>query len=50
VGVHTLNLDHNRTLVCRTYLQHVEAIADDMEAQHKELWLYAKTRVGGAAR
>jgi mitochondrial chaperone BCS1 len=38
---------HDRTRVLRPYLQHVESVADEMEARRRELRLYANT--GGAA-
>ncbi|KAF8780246.1 hypothetical protein HU200_001916 [Digitaria exilis] len=38
---------HDRTRVLRPYLQHVEAVADEMEQRRRELCLFANT--GGAA-
>jgi len=32
---------HDRTRVLRPYLQHLESVADEMEARHRELRLYA---------
>jgi hypothetical protein len=40
---------HDRTRVLRPYLQHVESVADEMEARRRELRLYANTG-GGATR
>ncbi|CAL4942846.1 unnamed protein product [Urochloa decumbens] len=41
---------HDRTRVLRPYLQHVESVADEMEARRRELRLYANTgaATGGA--
>jgi len=36
--------------VLRPYLQHVESVADEMEARRRELRLYANTGAGGAPR
>ncbi|KAG2536964.1 AAA-ATPase At2g46620-like [Panicum virgatum] len=41
---------HDRTRVLRPYLQHVESVADEMEARRRELRLYANTGAGGAPR
>jgi mitochondrial chaperone BCS1 len=42
---------HDRTRVLRPYLQHVESVADEMEARRRELRLYTNTGRGdGAAR
>ncbi|CAN6298778.1 unnamed protein product [Urochloa humidicola] len=42
---------HDRTRVLRPYLQHVESVADEMEARRRELRLYTNTGAGrGAAR
>ncbi|KAJ1294815.1 hypothetical protein BS78_01G175000 [Paspalum vaginatum] len=38
---------HDRTRVLRPYLQHVESVADEMEARRRELRLYANTGGGG---
>ncbi|KAF8768558.1 hypothetical protein HU200_007501 [Digitaria exilis] len=40
---------HDRTRVLRPYLQHVESVADEMEARRRELRLYANTTAGGGA-
>ncbi|WVZ59622.1 hypothetical protein U9M48_009738 [Paspalum notatum var. saurae] len=37
---------HDRTRVLRPYLQHVESVADEMEARRRELRLYANTGGG----
>ncbi|CAN6287716.1 unnamed protein product [Urochloa humidicola] len=38
---------HDRTRVLRPYLQHVESVADEMEARRRELRIYANTGAGG---
>ncbi|KAF8722340.1 hypothetical protein HU200_022631 [Digitaria exilis] len=40
---------HDRTRVLRPYLQHVESVADEMEARRRELRLYANTTTAAAA-
>ncbi|KAG0548851.1 hypothetical protein BDA96_01G203100 [Sorghum bicolor] len=37
---------HDRTRVLRPYLQHVESVADEMEARRRELRLYANANAG----
>ncbi|CAL4917577.1 unnamed protein product [Urochloa decumbens] len=37
---------HDRTRVLRPYLQHVESVADEMEARRRELRIYANTGAG----
>ncbi|PWZ56070.1 AAA-ATPase [Zea mays] len=39
---------HDRTRVLRPYLQHLESVADEMEARRRELRLYASTSASGA--
>ncbi|CAN6317839.1 unnamed protein product [Urochloa humidicola] len=40
---------HDRTRVLRPYLQHVESVADEMEARRRELRLYTNNGGGGGS-